>query len=278
MKDSNIKYHLEARGFIYDNRQLWFEEPNTLIKIYEDRKTAEEMLAKCNITGYVDKYIYQFIDTMPNREAILEKLENFLRIEFDVSMKAPHHSFYEINFRLPAMSIEQYQKVHDIIGITWCVLKEVEPTGLFIIRYCFGYEYHPEDLFWVVQNKFATYEEAEDAAICCILFAIAYHANDIGSLYEFVGTLEKLSRTEDSLKDFLSKSEYFYFKEYGYYSKGKGAIFMKKAPKKIRKKIKVDFGSGLKDWIVDDFESSLKEECRNLKKAIKGIYHDIVQV
>ncbi len=280
----NTKYHLKRRNYVYGNRQLWFEEPNHLIEIFDDKNAAEEMLSRYNLSSYTDKHIYQFISTMDDRKVILERLEEFLRLEFDISMRMPNSSSYEINFQLPAMSKEQYQKVHDIIGITWCVIEEVKPTGLFVIRDCFGYYMLDEnESHWLEGKEFTTYQEAEDVVMHCIASAFLFRPSDSDNPpFSLRGTIEELATDTKSLKTFLSQSKYFLFKEGNWeYAKG---VHIRKPVKRIKKTIKgyYDFSENVNDdvndFVIDLFEPELLAECKELTKLLRPLYSDIVEI
>lgn len=271
----NTKYHLKRRNYVYDNRRLWFEGQDHIIEIFDDKNAAEEMLSRYNLSSYTDKHIYQFISNMDDQKVILEKLEEFLRLEFDSSMRMPNSSSYEINFQLPAMSKEQYQKVHDIVGITWCIIEEVKPSGIFKIKDCYGYGHNPEEMFWIVEREYSTYKEAEDAALYCILTLVAVPGLDSETPLELMGSLEKLSSNVKVLNAFLNQSKYFYYSDA--WNKEKG-IYTKQPIVRIPKKVKFDFGEGYEEWEVQGFEPALKKECKELIQLIYPIHYDIVQV
>lgn len=271
------KYHLMRRNFVYDNRQLWFEKPDRLMTIYEDKYSAEETSAKYNLSSYMDAYIYQFVSTMKNQEIILEKLEKFLKSEFNLSMRLPNSSEYDVNFKLPlSMSIAQCQTIHDIVGIVWTVVEEVEPSNLFKIKDCYGYHHNPEDLFWIVANDYKTFEEARDDALYCILNTVAVPGLDSDTPWELVGSLEKLSSNVDSLKQFLNQSKHFYFVEPNWNKQG--GIYTRQPVERVPRKIKYDFGEGIEEREIQDFEPSLKEECDSLVQLVHSIWYEIVQI
>lgn len=271
----NTKYHLKRKNYIYDNSRLWFEGQDHIIEIFDDKNAAEEMLSRYNLSSYTDKHIYQFISTMDDQKVILEKLEEFLRLEFDISMRMHNSSSYEINFQLPAMSKEQYQRVHDIIGITWCVIEEVKPSGLFIIKSYYD-AWDEEEMFWIIKKKFTTYQEAEDMVMYCILCALVNKDQIYGNARQLLGSHEEISTNVEALKKFLSKSKYFHYIEKSYdFDRG---VYIKKPIKGIPRIIKAEFGGELEDWDILDFETDFKEECKNLIELLGANCYNIVQI